>query len=157
MYISNQTSNIEKPEKELKQFEKVYLEPNETKKVEIVLGDSAFMWYNVDKKDWQIDDGSYLVQVGSSSADIRLTQEVTIQKGTKTHPEVTSDTYIADIMNRDDLKDLITTTEVGKTLNNLVGDDSNSKMLENIPLRAAEMMGFSPAQVKAFIDKANEQ
>ncbi|AOF48349.1 glycosyl hydrolase family 3 [Tetragenococcus halophilus] len=157
VYISNQTSNIEKPEKELKQFEKVYLEPNETKKVKIVLDDNAFMWYNVDKKDWQIDDGSYLVQVGSSSADIRLTQEVTIQKGTKTHPEVTSDTYIADIMKRDDLKDLIATTEFGKTLNNLIGDDSNSKMLENIPLRAAEMMGFSPAQVKAFIDKANEK
>lgn len=62
--------------KELKGFEKVFLNPGESCTVEVELDERAFSYYCVGAHKWCVEPGSYTISVGSSSRDIRLRGEV---------------------------------------------------------------------------------
>ena len=69
---------IFKPVKELKAFKKVSLEPLEEKEIEFELKPKDFAFYNVNISDWFIESGNYLIGIGSSSKDLRLSGTVTV-------------------------------------------------------------------------------
>lgn len=79
LYVSDKESTIFRPFKELRAFEKVFLEPNEEKSVKLVLDKRAFAFYNVNISDWCVESGEFDILVGSSSADIRLTTSVNVE------------------------------------------------------------------------------
>ncbi len=60
------------PVHELKAFKRVELQPGETKTVAILLDRAAFSYWSPEKKDWVTEPGTFEVQVGASSRDIRL-------------------------------------------------------------------------------------
>ncbi|MCA1041822.1 glycoside hydrolase family 3 C-terminal domain-containing protein [Bacillus infantis] len=72
LYIEKEDSVIFRSKKELKSFEKVYLEPGETKQVTLVLTERDFSYYNPEIKNWEVESGNYKVQIGSSIQDIHL-------------------------------------------------------------------------------------
>ncbi|MEW9109512.1 MAG: glycoside hydrolase family 3 C-terminal domain-containing protein [Cytobacillus gottheilii] len=72
LYIEKADSVIFRSKKELKAFDKVYLEPGETKKVSLTLTDRDFSYYNPEIKDWEIESGNYMIQIGSSIQEIHL-------------------------------------------------------------------------------------
>ena len=79
IYVSDRTPDIFKAEKELKGFCKVYLEAGEEKEVTVTLNRRAFAHYDVHTKDWEVLTGQYQIQVGTSSADICLVQDIRVQ------------------------------------------------------------------------------
>ena len=78
LYVAKPDATIFRPAKELKGFTKVQLEAGESKTVTIPLDDKAFRYWNVKTNRWEVEDGSYQLLVGASSADIRLTAAVTV-------------------------------------------------------------------------------
>jgi len=78
VYVRDTESTLFRPDKELKGFEKVFLEPGEEKTIIIALNQRAFAFYDVGKGDWIVESGEYEILVGSSSRDIRLTAIVHI-------------------------------------------------------------------------------
>ncbi len=76
LYVSDVESSVERPLKELKGFKRVFLNPGETKKVELVLSKKDFEFWSPEKKDWYFEPGSFKVQVGSSSASIHLSKNI---------------------------------------------------------------------------------
>ena len=76
LYIHKEKSTIERADKELKGFQKVFLKPNETKTVTIPLNKEAFQYYNEAKKDWDTESGDYTIEVGGSSRAIQLKASV---------------------------------------------------------------------------------
>jgi beta-glucosidase len=58
--------------RQLKGFEKVFLEPGAKKAVTVTLGPRAFSYWSVEKHDWAVAPGSYKIMIGASSEDIRL-------------------------------------------------------------------------------------
>ncbi len=72
LYIHQDSPGLPRPEKELKGFDKVTLQPGETATVTIPLGFRAFAYYNPDKSGWLAEAGDYQILVGASSRDIRL-------------------------------------------------------------------------------------
>ena len=76
VYVSCPGSKQLRPARELKGYEKVKLGKGESTTVSIVLGPDDFSSYNASSHDWVVTPGSYTLQVGSSSADIRLETEV---------------------------------------------------------------------------------
>lgn len=76
LYIEKKESTIFRAKKELKEFAKITLEPGETKEVTFNLTDRDFSFYSIQQKDWIIEAGSYLIQVGASIQDIRLEDEL---------------------------------------------------------------------------------
>lgn len=79
LYVRDVESTIFRPDKELKGFVKVYLEPNEEQEVAIELDARAFRYYNVLLHDWHIESGVFSILIGASSRDIRLSADVTVR------------------------------------------------------------------------------
>ncbi|OJV40714.1 MAG: beta-glucosidase [Bacteroidales bacterium 36-12] len=79
LYVNKQESSpVPRPLRELKNYEKIYLEPNEEKIVTMTLSKDAFSYYSVEKKDFTIDNGTYKIELGTSSRDIKLSAVTTI-------------------------------------------------------------------------------
>jgi beta-glucosidase len=76
LYIEKVDSVIFRSKKELKGFDKVYLEPGETKQVTLTLTERDFSYYNPEIKDWEVESGNYKIQVGSSIQEIHLEETV---------------------------------------------------------------------------------
>ena len=79
IYVAPPASRLFKPEKELREFGKLYLQPGEEKEISFELGKRAFAYWNVNLNDWHVESGAYQVLAGSCSRDIRLTAEVAVQ------------------------------------------------------------------------------
>ena len=75
LYIAAPKGGFFRPVRELKGFERVELEPGESKTVEFTLDDRSFAIWS---EGWKIPGGTYTVQIGSSSRDIRLEQSIEI-------------------------------------------------------------------------------
>ncbi len=73
LYIKDIECSLIRPDKELKGFEKISLEPGETKKVKFSINPSQLAFYDDEIHDWRIEPGSFEVLVGKSSRDIELT------------------------------------------------------------------------------------
>lgn len=78
--MHDQHSSLPRPPKELKGFKKIYLEPGESKTVELVLNREAFAFYDPEEKTWMAEKGKYDILIGSSVQDIRLQQVFTLEK-----------------------------------------------------------------------------
>lgn len=72
LYIRDIESTLIRPIKELKGFEKISLEPGETKVVSFDLNPRSLSFYDPHKKTWIAECGEFEVLVGASSRDIRL-------------------------------------------------------------------------------------
>lgn len=80
VYVSDNESSLQRPLKELKGFEKVYLKPGESRKVSIRLDEEAFRFYDPYLHKFVVEPGVFTIRVGSSSADIRLVSEIVVEQ-----------------------------------------------------------------------------
>ncbi len=79
LYVGSQSEQIFRPAKELKGFAKISLNPGETKSVTIPFDDKTFRYFNVKTNQWEVEEADYQIFIGASSADIRLTDTVSIE------------------------------------------------------------------------------
>ncbi|KAF4309021.1 glycoside hydrolase family 3 protein [Botryosphaeria dothidea] len=71
-YIKDVKSKLPRPEKELQAFDKVFLEPGETKTVELAFDKYAVGYYDTSLEAYIAEEGRFEILIGSSSADISL-------------------------------------------------------------------------------------
>jgi len=76
LYVHDNDASVERPEKELKAFEKVYLQPGESKEITFSLAERAFQFYDETKSGWVLESGEFTLLIGTSSRDIK--QEATV-------------------------------------------------------------------------------
>jgi beta-glucosidase len=77
LYLHDIASSVERPEKELKGFDKVYLAAGESKQVSITLNKRDLSFWDITTNNWKAESGRFEVMLGSSLDDIRLTAEFT--------------------------------------------------------------------------------
>jgi beta-glucosidase len=76
LYVSDQKSRLQRPEKELKAFAKVELQPGETRSVTMTLDGRDFSFFDSKRDMWIAQSGKFDIKVGSSSRDIHLTETI---------------------------------------------------------------------------------
>jgi len=74
------TPEVAMPVKQLRGFEKVLLNPGETKTITITLSPEELYIYNQELESYQVPEGKYIVQVGGSSAILPLQTEFSLGK-----------------------------------------------------------------------------
>ena len=79
VYVHDQKSGLVRPQKELKGFAKVELQPGETKSVSIQLDFRAFAYYHPEYKQWITENGEFDILIAASAADIRQSLTVTLE------------------------------------------------------------------------------
>ncbi len=72
VYVHDDESSLERPQKELKGFQRVSLDAGASQRVEVTLGEDAFQYYDDTQGKWVLEPGTFTIMVGSSSRDIRL-------------------------------------------------------------------------------------
>jgi len=82
VYVHDQKSGLVRPQKELKGFAKVELQPGETRTVSIQLDFRAFAFYHPKHKQWITEDGDFDILIAASAADIRQTLTVALESST---------------------------------------------------------------------------
>ncbi len=71
LYLRDEQASLQRPEKELKAFAKVYLEPGERKKVTLSIDREALAYFDDATHEWVAEAGQFTLLVGASSRDIR--------------------------------------------------------------------------------------
>ncbi len=78
VYVGEKKPTVARPVKELKAFQKVYLEPGESKTVTFELNPDEWGYWDEAQHQWVTNKGKYTLYIGSSSRDIRCKQSVTL-------------------------------------------------------------------------------
>jgi beta-glucosidase len=75
LYIRDMVSSVTRPVKELKGFQKIALEPGETKTVELEITAESLAFYDINM-DYVVEPGEFEIMVGTSSRDSDLQKVV---------------------------------------------------------------------------------
>lgn len=79
LYVSDPSATVNRPERELKGFEKVRLDPGQTRHVTLELNARSFSYWDEATHNWKTDPGRFVIRVGDSSEDTPLTANLTLQ------------------------------------------------------------------------------
>lgn len=71
LYITDVRSSLPRPVKELKDFKKVSLEPNQTTEIQFEITPDKLMYFDDKRHEWVAEAGDFIALIGSSSSDIR--------------------------------------------------------------------------------------
>ena len=77
LYMSKSNTAIDRPNQELKAFAKTgSLEPGASMQLSMSFPISELRYWDEEKDNWAFEKGKYEVNVGASSRDIRLVEEL---------------------------------------------------------------------------------
>lgn len=72
LYVGDPSARVERPVKELKRFQRVFLAPGQTRHLRFRLDRRALAYWSVATHGWQVDPGRFTVYVGDASDDVPL-------------------------------------------------------------------------------------
>ncbi len=79
LYLNDVDASVARPAKELKGFKRVWLNPGETKTVTMTLKQRDLAFWDINTNNWLVEPGDFKVMIGSSVADIKLTDNFNYQ------------------------------------------------------------------------------
>jgi beta-glucosidase len=81
LYVSHPASKVARPVRELRGYQRVTLRPGETRTVRFALPASSLAYWDERTDRWVVEAAAVRVQIGASSADIRLEQTIRVTTG----------------------------------------------------------------------------
>ena len=161
LYLTDTQSSLQRPEKELKKFKKIALEPGEEKTVTFQLDSRDFSYYDAIRKMWIAESGEFVVSAASSSRDIRLSQTVTLQSTQQVPLAFDEYTFFKDYwknkQTRELLKQLVPNWIRGFTPEGKNADDAEFQdfLVEHPLIKYPYITNgeITPAQVKDLVKK----
>lgn len=79
LYIHDVESSVDRPYKELKGFQKVFLQPGESRDVTITIGRDALSFWSEQDNGWRAEPGEFEALVGTASDDLPLKAAFTLE------------------------------------------------------------------------------
>jgi len=80
MYVKHLNSSVARPLRELEGFTRIALQPGQTRTVNMKLDGAQATYWSVSEKRFVAEDGKIQIEVGASSADIKLSKIVTVTR-----------------------------------------------------------------------------
>ena len=170
LYVADKTGAASRPVKELKNFVKVELQPQEEKTVEMELDKRSFAWYNTDIHDWYAASGEYEILAAASSRDIRLKKTAYVESTTELPMHIHMNTTIGELLENPKTKAVVegmtdsliqhmggSSEEENSAASEAITKEMSLKMMENSPLRSMRsFMGMTTEEIQEFIQKLQE-
>lgn len=170
LYVKDCTNSAIRPEKELKGFEKVALDPGETKTVTMELDKRSFAWYNTDLHDWFAASGEYKILIGASSRDIRLESKIQLNSSQEIPLHVHMNTTLGELFRNpktaETAKKLTASylsilnggeESVSDAASEAISEEMTLAMTDSMPLRALMSFGeFSREELLDIVEKLNK-
>ena len=67
LYVSDKKASVDRPQKELKAFRKVFLQPGESREVKLTIGRDALSFYDEATGSWKAEPGQFEALIGTAS------------------------------------------------------------------------------------------
>jgi beta-glucosidase len=90
IFVSHRNEKVFLPNKELKEFTKVLLQPGETKQIARELDTKDFGYYNTLISDWYAESGEYKIIVAASCSNCRLEEPIVLHSTDQPQPDLRS-------------------------------------------------------------------
>jgi len=103
LYVADPEASVSRPPRELKAFDKVQLQPGQTKRVTLHLDQRAFSFWSPALNRWAVEAGEFIISVGHSSRNLPLSHSVQIDAPSLAAPLSTGSTlheWLADPIGR---------------------------------------------------------
>ena len=152
LYVHAKDSAVMRPEKELRGFEKVFLEPGKEKTICFSLSKRAFAYYDTSLHGWNAD-GRFEIFAGSCCNDTPLCTNVTVHSTVKKKTVYTRQSHIKSVLQNPAGKKIITELMT----QNGTKDSQVPDWILEMPLRALQMTGdISSQMIDRIVEKLNE-
>jgi beta-glucosidase len=79
LYVNDAEASVERPVRELKGFQKVYLEAGETRSLSFTLTPEDLSFFDADAHAWKLEPGDFHVLIGTSSEDLPIDLLLTVK------------------------------------------------------------------------------
>ncbi len=157
LYVGDRESTVLRPVRELKGFEKVELQPGESRDVTFTLDKRSFAYWNTAIHDWHVETGAFTIEVGQSSRDIEVSAEVTVESTVELPRRYTADSIFMDVMADPRaaraIEPMLATiqkafapnAEASDTAQEAVSADMGMAMMRYMPLRG--LLSFAPDKI----------
>jgi len=156
LYVGSKVGTVLRPVRELKGFEKVELQPGESRDVSFTLDKRSFAYWNSQIKDWYVETGVHTIEVGQSSRAIDVSGTVTVESTVELPRHYTADSIFMDVMADpkaakaiEPMLALIRKAFVPEQEESAAGEaisaDMNMAMMNYMPLRG--LLSFAPDQI----------
>ena len=151
LYVAPVNSEVPRPARELKGFEKVSLEPGEKKTVDFTMDDRSFAIWNADLHCWDVPDGTYMIQICRNAQEVILEKEVQVKNTKRPRQKYTANTCMGELMSDPKAQQILGQMMAGdeqakEMADSAVGDVINQEMLaammQDMPLR--QLVSFVP-------------
>ncbi len=80
LYVKHLNSAVERPIKELRGFERIALQPNETRSVRLTVKGADLTYWDAGKHSFVVEPGRVSIMLGASSADVRLEKTIEVKE-----------------------------------------------------------------------------
>ena len=171
LYVGDPVSSVFRPVRELKGFEKVELQPGESRDVTFTLGKRAFAYWNTRIHDWYVESGDFAIEIGQSSRHIDLSATVQVESTARLPRHYTMDSIVMDLLADPKAAALIQPMmkSIMSGLNpegdqgsdaarEAISEEMNLAMIQYMPLRGALSFGggaIDPALIQSMLDYLN--
>ena len=171
LYVGDPVSSVFRPVRELKGFEKVELQPGESKEVTFTLGKRAFAYWNTQLHDWYVESGDFTIEIGQSSRRIEVSAVVQVETTAQLPRHYTMDSIVMDLladpkaaaliqpMMRSIMSGLNPEGDQGSDVaREAISEEMNLAMIQYMPLGGALSFGggaIDPAMIQNMLDYLN--
>ena len=166
LYVGAPETEVIRPVRELRGFEKIFLEAGEEKTVTFTLDERAFAYWNTTIHDWYVEDGTYNVMIGEDADKMCLSEEIIVH-GTREIPKTYSlNTCLGELMRdpkaqavmgpfmqgmaqNDAAKDMAEAQE--NDTSGAVNQEMMAAMMDGMPLR--QLLSFDPRNTREMLEQ----
>lgn len=170
LYVSPRNADFVRPVKEMRAFEKVALQPGESRTVTFQLGKRDFAYWNTILHDWHVASGDYEIQIGASSRNIALQETIHVESTVTVPYTFTKNSTFGDVFVRPEKVPLIVELFAGlgdgavqqeQATNQKENSTDNSEMqqamLQYSPIRSMTgLMGLEDEKVERLLAMLNQ-
>ena len=166
LYVEAPETEVVRPIRELRGFEKIFLEAGEEKTVTFTLDGRAFAYWNTLIHDWYAEEGTYKVMIGENADRMCLSEEIIIHC-TKKLPKIYSlNTCLGELMRDPKAQAVMAPFMQGMAQNQaaaemaaaqendesgVVNQEMMAAMMEGMPLR--QLLSFVPGMKREMLEQ----
>lgn len=169
LYVSAPVTELVRPVRELRAFDKVELDVGEEKTVTFELNDRAFAYWNTLIHDWYVEEGTYKIMIGENADDMVLETEVLVHSTKKLPKTYSLNTCLGELMTDPDAQVVMGPFMQGMAQNQgavemaeaqendesgVVNQEMMAAMMEGMPLR--QLLSFVPGIKREMLEQMVE-
>lgn len=166
LYVAAPDTELIRPIRELRGFEKIHLECKEEKTVSFELDNRAFAYWNAEIHDWYVEKGIYKIMIGENADDMALETEVMINSTKKLPKAYSMNSCLGELLRDPDVQTVMepfmqgmaqnqNAVEMAKAQENdpsgVVNQEMMAAMMENMPLR--QLLSFVPGMKREMLEQ----